>query len=285
MRRGRFSLFLIILGVAAGLGMSLFYTWQVNPRVLTDIQPFQLSRQDKQAYLIALSMAFAKDHDALTAGKRLIELRLNWQDLANAACDLVQQGYAKTNTEITVIRSMVSLAGSQGKTGCASDFIPPNTPTLLPSVTFAHPTDTHVPPPSKTPSATLGVTFTPPPIEITATPAPTSDFKIDIVAVCNSNAVGIIEVEVQDSAGTGIPGVAIEINTANSDKDVFFTGLKPDRDNGFADFQMTNGETYTVALRDLGGRTRSLKAGECTLDGGGKGLASYRVVFRRINAK
>jgi hypothetical protein len=148
-------------------------------------------------------------------------------------------------------------------------------------------TPTRIPPATKTPTPTLGATFTPfellPPI----TPTPAGVFEIrPVEQICNPQNPGVIEIFVRDTNDVGLPGVAVEVSWS-TDKERFFTGLKPEQDNGYADFRMTSGESYTVSLPGTGERTRILHAGECTTTDASKTQTqqSFRVTFRRVRAR
>ncbi len=291
MRRGRVSWLAILIGIGIGLALGLFYAWKINPVIAFNTAPWQLSKPMQQQYLVAISLAFARDHDLNRAVERLIDLRLGdqtWRTLADTACELARTNYASTNTGLTAIRSMVQLAQSQGATGCASELLPLYTSTPAPTPTFIRPTPTLIPPPTKTPLPTPGPTFTPAtPLPPEATPTASGEFKIGALeAFCNPKNPGTIDIFVQDADGTGLPGIPVEV-TSGGDKDDFFTGLKPERDPGFADYQMTAGSNYNVVLPGLSERTRALEAVPCTVpasDGGGKAITSYRVYFRRVAA-
>jgi hypothetical protein len=289
MQRGGISWLTILVGVGIGIGIGLAYTWLINPQILTNINPWQLSRQGQQNWMIALSLAHGKDHDLFRARDRLAELGLGeqaWQALADTACELARTSYASTNTGLTAIRSMVELSQSQGASSCAGTLLPLYTNTPAPSPTFVRPTPTLRPPSTKTPTPTLGPTFTPDtPVAPNLTPTPAGEFRVALVEpLCDPRNPGVLLIFVQDTDGAGLPGMVVEV-TSSADKDTFYTGLKPERDPGFADFQMTGGETYTVFLPGLSDRSRPLEARSCNVadaDGGGKSQTSYRVVFRRL---
>lgn len=88
----------------------------------------------------------------------------------------------------------------------------------------------------------------------------------------------------QDVDGAGIPGMVVEVVAPNG-KETFYTGLKPERGAGYADYQTTDGSTQTVSLPGISERSRPLEAGSCNVapaDGGGRSTVSYRVTFRRV---
>jgi hypothetical protein len=51
---------------------------------------------------------------------------------------------------------------------------------------------------------------------------------------------------VEDASGNGVPGIVVELNSPSGNEQ-FFTGLKPERGNGFGDFIVTPG-TYSLHL-------------------------------------
>ncbi len=289
MQRDGLSWLTILVGVGIGIAIGLAYAWLLDPKAITQTNPWQLAPDGQRNYLIAVSLAYSKDHDIFRARDRLIDLGLGeqaWQVVADTACELARTSYASTNTGLTAIRSMVELAGSQGASGCAATLLPlyTNTPAPIPTVPRATPT--LIPPSTKTPTPTLGPTFTPdtPPAP-NLTPTPAGDFRFAIAeALCDPKNAGMILVFVQDTDGAGIPGIAVQV-TSSTDTETFYTGLKPERDPGFADYQMTPRDTYTVLLPGLSDRSRPLEAASCNVaraDGGGKSQTSYRVVFRRV---
>jgi len=55
-----------------------------------------------------------------------------------------------------------------------------------------------------------------------------------------------IQVETRDTNGRGLPGVLVEVNSARGNEQ-FYTGLKPERGNGFGDVAVLPGN-YMVHL-------------------------------------
>jgi hypothetical protein len=99
------------------------------------------------------------------------------------------------------------------------------------------------------------------------------------VLVCNE-LIGEpqLQVFVSNAAGIGIPGVEI-IVTWNNGEEHFFTGLKPDIDIGYADFNMSPGVTYTLQVDEGGQLITNLIAPDCTDDDGVSFLGSWRLIF------
>src|SRR5690348_6882245 len=96
MRRGVITWLLILVGIGIGIATGLFYAWKVNPQIQTNTAPWQLSKPGQTNYMIAVSLAYAKDHDIERAAERLADLRLyehTWQVLADTACELAGSNY------------------------------------------------------------------------------------------------------------------------------------------------------------------------------------------------
>jgi hypothetical protein len=293
MRRGTIAWSALLFGIVLGAVAAVFYAWNINPPILTNVQPWQLSQQGRVNYMIAVSLSYAKDRDLRRAAERLGALgyaEKTWQVLADTSCELARTSFASTNTGLTAIRSMVELYQSQRVVGCAPTVLALNTETPVPIPTPIRPTPTLIPPPTKTPFPTLGATFTPAtqvPLDLSPTPA--GEFSVvGTDALCDPKNPGMINIFVQDSDGTGLPGIPIEVTPSNESPEIFFTGLKAERDPGFADYQMTSGGVYTVTLPGLGERSRALQANTCNVaqaNGGGRSATSYRITFRRGAAR
>ena len=281
------SIVVLLIGIVAGIGGGVLYAWVINPVVHTDVLPWQLNRDGRTAWMIAVSVAWAHDGDIIRAANRLNDLHLSdqtFQVLADSACTLARSSYAQSQAGLIAIRSMVRLAQGQGKRGCASDLIGANTPTAAPAATVIQPTATLPPPPSKTPTQPPVQTSTLPPVsEGTVTPtAAAGDFRVvRLEPYCSAKTPGLIEVLVQEADGSGLPGIAVQVSWSGG-TDRFYTGLKPENNDGYADFSMQPDETYTVVLPGLGERSSPLKASACTdRSSGASVIASYRVFFRR----
>ena len=62
---------------------------------------------------------------------------------------------------------------------------------------------------------------------------------------------------------------------------LFFTGLKPERGAGYADFQMQPDMEYIVEMPSLSDPIPNpLLAAECTTETGEQSIISYRMIFQ-----
>lgn len=268
----------LLLGLGIGLAAALFWAWRVDPQILTNVNPSQLARDGKRAYVVALSLSWARDGDIIRAANRLNALDLTWTDVAVFACELARGPEAGSTGGLTAIRSMVALAETQGQRDCASQLIEVRTDTPAPTPTFITPTNTRVPPATKTITPTVERTPTLPQQLYTETAVPISVFTLDVKTFCD--AEGRIEVLVQQADGSGVPGIAVSV-LEDQQAETFFTGLKPQRDPGYADFTMTAERRYVVQLRDFrNARTTALTASGCA--NGTTERVGYRVTFRRL---
>ncbi len=277
----------LLLGLAFGIAAALVYTWEIDPVIERNTAPWQLSEADREDYVIAVALSYTANQDLALAFDRLRALRPSqdvWSLVADIACNRIKTGQVVTNNDIRVIRALEGLYRPQGASGCADGQYPTPAPvTLSAPVASATPSPTLPPPPTKTP--------TPPrPTDIpqmgtiipTRTP-PSGGYVLSrLESFCNPAASGVIEIRVYDRLGQGVPGVRVSVTWSGNERDSFFTGLKPEREAGYADFQMTEGRTYTVMVPGLTGDPRSVEAVPCeaTVDGEQvTALTSYRVNF------
>ena len=281
-----FSITGIILGLVLGLAGSLYYTWNLAPIQEFDTEPWQLNAAMKDQYVVAIALGYARDNDMGRAINRLVGLQLSGdpiQAVADSACRLATTGYANSTGGLNAVRSMMRFYQPQGRAGCADQLIsadqgqggvvtidvPTSTPTLTP-------------PPSKTPTP-VSAFPTPTPVALIIPSAqPQNDFVFAGVSTnCASDVNGLIIVEVYEAdASTGSPGQEIRVRWDDGESR-FFTGLKPERSPGYADFEMEAGKDYIL---DMPGHAdplaQPLSAVPCTTPTGERAIISYRVVFR-----
>ena len=147
MTLSRSSIFYILLGLLAGLGLGLLYSWQISPVTYVDASPSILRADFKDQYRIVIAAAYASTHDLPRARARLELLKdpdpvgelsaqaqrmlaggesnQSVQYLAQLAADL-QQGFANlalpsvTSTKITFVGTPFTAVTSASDLGTPS---------------------------------------------------------------------------------------------------------------------------------------------------------------------
>ena len=286
-RSGGISWFALILGIGIGIAAGLIYTWEIDPVVRTNTAPWQLNEQGREDYVVAVALSHAYNRDLNLAFDRLRALRPEgdvWDLVAKIACDRMKQGKTVTNADVRVLRAMEALYGPQGARDCAYGAFPTPAPlgpmpTSPPAIS---PTPSLTPPFTKTPTPPIPTNT---PIQVTqptSTPSAGGYELSRLQSFCNPDASGVIEVRVYDTRGQGVPGVRVQAVWRGNLSDTFFTGLKPERELGYADFEMTPNVSYTVLIPDLVSDPPVVDAVTCeTSDDGEVTITSYWVNFEQ----
>lgn len=275
----------LLVGLILGLTLGLLYAWLIDPVIVRNTAPADLHPDDKQVYIVVAAQEYAANGNLERFVNRLRALEPNrnpFEVAANTACQLIQRGQVDELTDIAVIRSLRAIYEPQGFQA-ACDLTAFNTPVPLAVVI---PTATITPSPTITPAASKTATqvIEPAPLN-TAIPSMTpissaGGFQVGFIETfCDVALSGVIEVYARDEFGVGLAGVAIEVRDQDRQAQIFYTGLKPERGDGYADFSMSEGGRYRVGVRSEGQSSRELEATPC--DGSGT-LISYRVVIQRL---
>jgi hypothetical protein len=284
---GGISWFALILGIGIGIAAGLIYTWEIDPVIDPSVAPHQLGEQAREDYVVAVALSYAHNRDVNLAFDRLRALHPNqrvWDMMAEIACNRVKQGKTVTNADVRVLRAMEALYGPQDARDCAYGIFPTPAPLMpLPSPTPAiSPTPSLTPPFTKTPTPPIPTNT---PIQITQptiTPRAGGYELSRLQSFCNPDASGVIEVRVYDTRGQGVPGVRVQAIWRGNQSDTFFTGLKPEREPGYADFDMTPGLSYTILIPNLVSDPPVVDAVPCdTTDNGEVITTSYWVNFEQ----
>jgi hypothetical protein len=286
-RRSAGGAWFLLTGFVLGLALGLVYALVFNPVEYVDMSPSTLRSQDKDSYRAMIAQAFQSDGNLARARQRLALLKdgSGSQNLASQAQRLLAVNAADANAQALAI--LAAALAPQSTPSATPDFgvtpspsLTPN-PTVLavsPSATLAPGQAIQTPTlqPSTTPTvtptvtATPLVTFTP---RYTEQPTPTlgAPFALkDRQKVCDpSLPQALLQVEVDNSAGQGIPGVKIQV-TWPAGTDTFFTGLMPDAGPGYADYSMSPQVTYSLRAGEGGEVVQGLSIPTCT-----SGSSSY----------
>ncbi len=298
----RFNFFLIS-ALLAGLGLGLVYSWLISPVTYVDANPAILRADFKDQYRIVIAAAYDTTHNLPRARARLEllgdadpvgELSAQAQrmlasgesfehvrPLAQLATDL-QQGYASvtnapasqpTSTQISM-QDFETPAIEANTTTIPTDAIPLNA--------TAEPIFTQSSPSNETPLAPQA-NFTPTP-RPTFTPVPPPGAPFTLVGqdtICNPDLPrGLLQITLMDSRGRQKPGIKIVV-TWDQGEDQFFTGLKSELGDGYADFVMKADTIYNVQIADGGAFVANISAPACTDDNGASYLGGLALTFQQ----
>lgn len=283
-------LFALLIGVSLGLG----YAWKISPHPMTDAQPSALRADFKDQYRAVIAAAYAANGDLPRAQARLAALGdTNPIDALNAQA---QQMLASSQTferadHLAALASMLE-TGVNGA--------PRSTATLEIAIDAGE-TFTATSPPQLTEDLSV-LAETPELVEagMTAigtqlvaadstvrptqmpTPAPGKPFTLTgQETVCDSNLPnGLLQVLVLNRSHRQLAGTEIVI-TWDGGKEQFFTGLKPELGNGYADYVMTPETTYTVQLARGSDVALGITAPTCQSPDGTAFLGGVKLTFQQ----
>ena len=268
----------LIIGLALGLGL----TRLLGPMQAGGAEPWQLGADARNHYMMAIALEYAESGDLPTALNKLIALRPA-QDplgaLVEGSCALGSRGYLSSKSGIRALRNAVNLYQSQGREGCAERLLPPEDAATAPTLEAkdASSLARSTPQPTKPPLQDGRNSHTSLPI-IPTRPVERSFAGRPVRSFCDLSRPAVIEVYVVDYLGRGIPGQRIRARWGDQES-IFVSGLKVDRGDAYADFQMEADINYTLdmpgAAEPLGA---SLRTGAC-YSGNRESLKSYRVTF------
>jgi len=259
----------LLTAALIGLGLGLIYAWVISPVKYVDAAPAALRADFKDQYRLLIASSYIATGDLGRAQARLALLKDAdpVQALNAQAQQLLLAG--DPNHASTVL---IMLAGAL-QPGAVSPTPPPQS---APGSTLPAPTGTATgatfiaiasptPRPSATPTSTPGAPF-----------AVTTQEK-----VCDPNlASGLLQVDVHDASGRGVPGVEILV-TWNSGQEQFFTGFKPQFGNGYADFTMTPGVVYSLQLASNSAQVTGLSVPACPGQAGATYSGGLHLVFQQ----
>jgi hypothetical protein len=262
----RRTLWSVLIALLLGVGIGLGYAWVISPHPNTDAQPGALRADFKDQYRSVIAAAYAATGNMPRSQARLSTLGdANPVDELNAQAQRMLAN-AQTFERADQVAALAS-ALEQGTNGEGASSGPVSTPTLEIIIdagnTFT-PTSSTVPSDvfvviSETPQfietqtivAEVPATLVEATSRPTHTPTPVPGKPFTLTGqeiICDSSLPdGLLQVFVLNRSRRQLAGVEIII-TWDGGKEQFFTGLKPELGNGYADYVMTPETTYTVQL-------------------------------------
>lgn len=275
----------ILLALLAGLGLGLIYSWVISPARVTDAEPLTLRNDFKDHYRSAIAAAFAATGNLPRAQARLS--LLGDSDPIEALNAQAQRMLA-SGQSIEQADQVAALASALDQ-GVALEFTSTSIPQIANTIVI-----TSTPPldPSAVPSE---ITETPQPVETqatinastprpTRTPIPTVGAPFALTGqetVCDPNLPdGLLQVIVFDSRRRQLAGAKIMI-TWDGGEEEFFTGLKPELGNGYADFIMDPNTNYTVQLGAGSDIASGLTTSTCQSSDGENFIGGVKLTFQQ----
>ncbi len=278
---------LVMLGLLIGTAVGLYISWGLWPLEDFTSTPAQVKREYIPDYMVLIAERYMFDGDLPAAQARLSELGV--PEPARAVADLAGQ-YIREGREAGKIRALAQLAYGLGSatSGLAIYINPAGVPTATPSsrsspTTTSSPTFTPVP--ALTPTAVLtppaSTPVSPPTSVSSPTPGRLVFWLTERRRICGQGeGPGRIEVFVKDAQGQWVPNVAVELVWADG-RETLYTGLKPERGLGYADFRLEDrAQEYAVQLAGgeerVEGLTGDPRAAGCPP---GAGYVSWQLTF------
>lgn len=274
-KKGNWYLF---TGVVIGILLGLIISWVVAPVKYVDTVPASLRADFKDEFRSQIASAYYASNNLARAQARLGLLGDPdpIQALTIQAQNLLIAGDPTGTAYLLAYLVDALKQTSDGPLETATHTIlPENIPTSTPDGTALPSTGT----PSNQPTSIN--TLTPRP---TSTPSPTQGALFVLKsnqAICDSpqNSL-LLQVEVTNFAGQPIPGTEIII-TWSTGEEHFFTGLKPEFGDGYADYLMTPDVIYSIQLAIGGASVSNLSAHPCSIEAGTTTWGSLKLIFQQ----
>lgn len=244
----------ILLALLAGLGLGLVYSWVISPWRVVDAEPNTLRADFKDQYRSVIAAAYAATGNLPRARARLALLGdSNSVEALNGQAQRMQANNQSFERADQV--AALALALTESTSGA---------PAASPTIELADHSENLMTATSPPPLTDLPLDFTGTPQSIetqtvviestprptnTSTPVPGKPFALTgQETICDPNLPdGLLQVMVLNSSRRQIAGVEIEI-TWEGGEEQFFTGLKPELGNGYADYIMAPDITYSIQL-------------------------------------
>jgi hypothetical protein len=235
-----------LLALIVGIGLGLVYAWIISPVEIYDAAPEALRADFKDQYRAVIAASYAANGNLSRAQSRLA--LLGDADSYAALSAQAQQALAAGESQKTIQQLAALAAAIQGPAPTvATQVVAQNPSPTLRITTVASSPDTltpDTPTPFDTETPVPFYTATPRPTS-TPIPPPAKPFEIaSQESFCDESLLpGLLQVITQFTSKRQIPGIELVISWAGGEEH-FFTGLKPELGNGYADFQMTPGVSY-----------------------------------------
>lgn len=271
----------LLSSLVLGIVLGLITAWYWYPVELIDTHPATMREDFKDNYRELIAAAFVMNGDLGRAKTRLALLQDENPIRAissQAQITLAEGGSEESARALGLLAAALSVEltptavtdatgtptpaeGTEEVTGTVTNDSGTET-TGTPGLTIT-PVATNTPKPTSTPTATQGAPFT-----------------VDLFSeICDPELPGaLIRVFVFDAARRPVPGVEVFV-TWEGGRDVFYTGLKPEIDLGYADFAMAADVLYAVGLTLGDQPVTGIATRECQTEDGEQTFSSWEIIY------
>jgi hypothetical protein len=293
----------LLTGLIIGAVLGLLYAWVVQPVQYVDTSPASLRQDFKDQYRALIAAAYVANGDLVRAQARLELLgdKDMYRAISEQAQRTLAEDGATNQARALGVLAIALGQDSAGQT--VPTRLPQTKPTNTIAPLTSTPTSTlqASPTPSFTPEATLAPSPTPeatseaspppatetsaatpdegegaptetpiprPTTTLTPTRTPTATpggpfILMSREKLCDQKLPQpLVQVEAKNIFSQPIPGVLV-IVTWDQGEDRFFTGLKPEKGLGYADYTLTPGVVYSLRLVETGQAVPDISAAEC----------------------
>jgi hypothetical protein len=260
----RVGWFLLVLGLAIGFILGLYYTWQVNPVEHQIASPGDLSETFQDQYRTLIAVAYESSGDIKRALRRLEQFGDTDPALTMSALSQQLLAEDRSNEEV---RAVAALAAALAEIPAPKASTPETISTKIGSA-MVQPPGATTPTITSRPASTL-------------TPTTSPFFRlISKRKICDADlSPPLIQVNILDARGDPVPGTEVKI-IWDLGEEHFFTGLKPELGLGYADFAMTEGMVYSLQLVKGSEPVSGLQSEACQGEGGQTFPGSWMLVFQ-----
>ena len=282
------SLFVQILGgLAIGLALGLLIAWVISPVQYTDTSPSSMRTEFKDQYRVAIAMAFNATGNLERAQARLS--LVGDQEILQALISQAERMFATGNQpddayEISGLVNALSAVSQIPTTATGlitdpsptteEDALPTSTQTPFGLVVTPKATSTPGSSPTPRPISTQRSTFTPTPTQGAPFIVLSRDESCD-----RGPQEGLLMVEVRNKKRQPIEGQEIIMSWSGGEES-FFTGLKPEISDGYADFLMQRNIQYSIRLATGGEAVNGLSAPLCNNESE-EYIGSIQLIFQQ----
>ena len=283
----------ILFALLIGLGLGLVYSWVISPLRVSSAEPTTLRADFKDQYRSLIAAAYAATGNLPRAQARLALLGdSNPVEVLNGQAQRMQASSQSFERTDQVVALALALDGNTSEESTSDTLVSTTTieetandvdnipsPTTLP-LSSEVPLDL-IETPQAIETQTVVVESVPRPTS-TSTPVPGKPFALSgQETICDPNLPnGLLQVVVLSSNRRQIAGVEIDI-TWDGGKEQFFTGLKPELGNGYADYVMTPDITYSIQLARGSDVALGITAPTCQPSNGDTFLGGIKLTFQQ----